>query len=247
MYDSEMYACTVSSPFLSFYGNDLIEKEIIDSYKNKVRSIIVEPYQIPYLKEMEKKYGNGYTRTAMTIGYPYGGLTIRTKVELVRYAVEHEVTEVDVGIDITSMLSGEYEKTRTDLKAMIDAAEGKTLIVPVSWAIKVPLEMLDRLCNMYIELGLTAMKTSPGLHHGSMKVEHIEYIYRHFGDKLEIEVSGRVRTRAMAEKMKAAGATCFHISSWRRMCAGELDIQWDYINKTGGFTPYIDRTEEQVD
>lgn len=241
MYDSEMYECTVPSPFLSFYGNDVIEKEIIDAYRHRVRSVIVEPYQIPMLMEMHEKYGNGYTRTAMTIGYPYGGQTTETKVELMRYAVEYGVDEVDVGIDITAMLSGDYERCYHDLKAMIDASEGKTIIVPVSWVIKIPLEMVDRLCNMYIDLGLKAMKTSPGLHHGDMKVEHVEYIHKHFGDKLEIEVAGRCRTREKAEQMRAAGATCFHISSWRRICAGEQDIQWDFETKTGGYGEYKDR------
>jgi len=75
-----------------------------------------------------------------------------------------------------------------------------------------------------------------------MKVEHVEYVYKHFGDKLEIEVAGRCRSREMAEKMYAAGATCFHLSSWRRICAGEHDIQWDFVNKTEGYGVYRDRT-----
>lgn len=241
MYDDEMYGRTVISPFLSYYPNDVIEKEIIDGYNKRVRSIIVEPYQIPMLKEMEKKYGNGYTRTAMTIGYPYGGLTTETKVMLMKYAVEHEVDEVNVGININAILSGDMERAKEDLRQVTEAAEGKSTVVPVSWVIKIPFELVDKICEMYIELGLHAMKTSPGLHHGDMKVEHVEYIHKHFGDKLEIEIAGRCRTRDKAEKMTAAGAECFHISQWRRICGNGQDYQYDYRTKQGGYGEYKDR------
>jgi deoxyribose-phosphate aldolase len=240
MYDQQMFECTCLSPFL-WYGNDVVEKEIIDGFRHRVRAIVVEPHQVSLLKELEAGYGNGFTRTGMSIGYPYGGLTTRTKVELVKYAVENQIQEVNIGIDITAVVSDDFDRARRELEAILSAAENKTTIVPVSWVIQLPLEMIDRLCAMYIELGITQMKTSAGLHHGELKVEHVDYLYRHFGDKLELELNGRIRSREKAEKMKAAGGASFHISSWRRICSGENDYQWDLKSKTFGYTKYIDR------
>lgn len=240
MYDQQMFECTCLSPFL-WYGNDVVEKEIIDGFNHRVRAIVVEPHQVALLKELEAQYGNGFTRTGMSIGYPYGGLTTKTKVDLVKFAVENNIQEVNIGIDITAVISDDFDRTRKELMAILDASEGKTTIVPVSWVIQLPLEVIDKLCEMYIEIGITQMKTSAGLHHGELKVEHVEYLYKHSGEKLEIELNGRIRTREKTEKMKTAGGASFHISSWRRICNGENDYQWDFPTKTFGYTEYIDR------
>lgn len=62
-----------------------------------------------------------------------------------------------------------------------------------------------------------------------MQVEHIQFIHRVFGDKVEIEVAGRVRTREKVEAMAAAGATSFHLGSWHRISGlgRDMDFNWD--------------------
>ena len=87
------------------------------------------------------------------------------------------------------------------------------------------------------------VKTSAGLHYGAMQVEHVQYIQRKFGDKLAIEVAGRCRTRETAEAMRAAGAVCFHMSQWRRICGNGYDYQFDYLTKKGGYMTYRDRDQ----
>lgn len=241
MYDKEMYERAILSPFLSFCPNDIIEKEMEDGFRHNVRSIIVEAYQVPKLKEIKAKFPGCKTRLGITVGYPFGGLATETKVMLTKYAVEMGLDEVDVGVNINAILSGDFETARKDLKAVIDAADGKLNVIPVSWVVKVPFETLDKICQMYIDLGLHTLKTSAGLHFGDMKVEHVDYIQKHFGDKLEIEVAGRCRTREKAEAMTAAGAKYFHMSQWRRICGGEDDYKFDYITKAGQYGAYEDR------
>jgi deoxyribose-phosphate aldolase len=242
MYDSQMFQRSILSPFLSFLSNDIIEKEIRDGFAKCVRSIIVEPYQVPLLKRLEKELDNGYTRTGMTLGYPFGAQTTKTKIELIKYAIEHEVDEVNLGIDINAVMSGDWEKVRIELAKLLEVASQKVNVIPVSWVIKIPLETVDKLCKTYIDLGITTMKTSAGLHFGDMKVEHVKYLHDHFGNHLEIEVAGRCRTREKAEAMTLAGATSFHISQWRRICGEGYDYQFNYITKQGGYGAYQDRS-----
>ena len=134
-------------------------------------------------------------------------------------------------------------RTKKDLAAVVEATEGKVEVIPVSWAVRVPFETLDQICEMYIDLGITTMKTSAGLHYGAMQVEHVQYIQRKFGDKLAIEVAGRCRTRETAEAMRAAGAVCFHMSQWRRICGNGYDYQFDYLTKKGGYMTDRDRDQ----
>jgi deoxyribose-phosphate aldolase len=241
MYDSEMYGRTVISPFLPFLTNDIIEKEIIDAYKNRIRSIIVESGQAPLLKKLEAKYANGYTRTGITIAYPFGGMSTETKVMLAKDAMNLGIDEINFGTNINAALSGDMETFKDDIKQVLDAVEGKVNIIPMAWVIKIPLAMIDKICNVFLELGITSIKTSPGLHYGSMKVEHIEYINKHYGDKFTIEVSGRCRTRQLVEDMTDAGASYYHLSQWRRICSHGLDYQYDYAKKQGSYCEYLEK------
>lgn len=241
MYDSEMYQRTVLSPFLSFCSNDIIIQEMEDGFRHNVRGIIVESYQVPLLKEVKVKFPESKSRIGMTVGYPFGGITTEVKVELTKYALAEGLDEIDVGINVNALMSGDYETVKEDLKAVLDAAGEKMNVIPVSWLVRLSLENIDKLCQLYIELGIRTMKTSAGLHFGDMKVEHVSYVHNHYGDKLEIEVAGRCRTREKAEAMKAVGASYFHMSQWRRICGEGQDYQFDYITKQGGYGEYKDR------
>ncbi len=241
MYDKEMYERACLSPFLDFCPNDIIEKEIRDGFRHNVRSIIVGAYQVPLLKKIKEEFPDTQTRIGMTCSYPFGGMTTETKVRQALYACEMGLDEIDVGINISALLSDDWDTVEKDLKAVIDAVDGRLNIAPVSWLVKLNLAQIDRLCELYIRLGLKTLKTSAGLHFGSMKVEHVDYVYKHFGDKLSIEVAGRCRTRETAEAMREAGAEYFHMSQWRRICGGEQDYAFNYLTKEGGYQAYRDR------
>ena len=164
MYDKEMYERACMSPFLSFLPPDIIDKEIEDGLKHNVRSIIVDPDQVARLKELKKKHPESTTRLGITDGYPFGGLTTKTKIRQALFAVEEGLDEIDVGININALMSDDWTTVRDDLKAVIDAVDGRLNIAPVSWLVRLSLANIDKLCEMYIDLGLTTLKTSAGLH-----------------------------------------------------------------------------------
>jgi len=241
MYDHEMIARAILSPFTSNLNHEIARRETADGFRHGVRSIIVAPGQVDMIKEVEKEHHNGYTRTGMTIGYPYGGLTASYKNYLAEYAVGKGLDEVDVGVNITAIKSGNFEAARKELEDFLRTVNGKLNVVPLVWMVRIPFELADRICQMYIDLGITSIKTSPGIHFGDMRVEHIEYLARHYADKLTIEVAGRVRSREKAEAMTLAGASYYHISQWRRIGGIGQDIQFDFGTKQAAFGEYTDR------
>lgn len=241
MYDKEMFSRACTSPFIQGYDDRIITKEIEDSFALNVRSCVVEAYQVPMMMEIKKKYPQSTCRTGMVIGYPFGGYSTETKMEMAKYAVEMGLDEVDVGINITAVLSGDMETAKKDLEPVVAILKaGNVHIAAVSWLVRLPLQVIDQVCQMYRELGIQSVKTSAGLHFGDMKVEHVEYVHRHFPD-LTIEVAGRCRTREKAEAMRAVGAEYFHMSSWRRVCGGGQDVQFDWETKTADYGAYTDR------
>ena len=241
MYDKEMYERACLSPFLSFLPQDIVIKEIEDGFEHNVRSIIVDPDQVDLALEIKRKYPEAETRLGITDGYPFGGITTKSKIRQAEFAISKGLDEIDLGININALMSDDWATVREDLKAVIDVVNGRLNIAPVSWLVRLSLAQIDKLCELYIDLGITTLKTSAGLHFGSMKVEHVDYVYKHYGDKLSIEVAGRCRTRETAEAMRNAGADYFHMSQWRRICGGEMDYAFDYATKKGAYQQYKDR------
>ena len=241
MYDKEMFERTVLSPFLSHYDSSIAYKEMEDGILKNVRGIVIEPYQVHTLNELVAKYPDTKIRRGITLGYPFGGQTTKMKVEIAKFALDNDIEEIDIGINVGALLSDDIDTVKRDLEPVINAVGHKINIIPISWVVKLPLETIDKICEAYIELGLRTLKTSAGLYFGEMKVDHIEYLYKHYGDKLEIEVAGRTRTRQKCEDMLDAGAQYFHLSQWRRICEGKQDYIYDYFTKVGGYGEYNDR------
>lgn len=231
MYDKEFVKLLVSSPFVSFIPTDISRRDLIEGYKYGLRAQTVPPGLLDVITKVKKEHDNGTTRTGMVIGYPYGGFSKNFKVYLAKEALRYGIDEVDVGINVTAAASGDIETVKDELLAILNAVEGKVKVVPMLWMVKLPFEIVDKLCEMYIEIGITAVKTSAGIHFGSMTLEHIEHIARNYGDKLSIEVAGRCRSRQLAEDMLKAGASYFHSGSWKKMSGIGTDIQFDYDTK----------------
>jgi deoxyribose-phosphate aldolase len=241
MYDKEMIARAILSPFASNLDNEIARQETIDGFKHKVRSIVVAPGQVDMIMDVKREYDNGYTRTGMVVGYPFGGFSKTFKEYLTRYAVEKGVDEIDFGVNITAIKSGDLKTAKEELESILKIADGKVNVIPLVWMVRIPFELADKICQMYVDIGIKSIKTSPGIHFGDMKLEHVAYLASHFGEKLVIEVAGRVRSREKAEDMTKAGASYYHMSQWRRIGGIGQDIQFNWLTKKADFGEYTDR------
>ena len=153
------------------------------------------------LNEVKAEYDNGYSRTGMAISYPYEGFSTNFKVYLARQAKGKGLDEIDVGFHVTVAVSGDFDAIWKEFELILEAVEGKVRAVPMLWMVKLPFKAIDKLCQIYIDLGITAVKTSADIHFGYIKLEHIQYLYRNYGDKPCIKVAGKVRPRSLAEEM----------------------------------------------
>lgn len=238
MYDKDMAKRAITSPFTSILTEDVVKQELIDGYKNSVRSAIIAPGQCDLINEIKNQYDNGYSRTGMAVSYPYGGMSTNMKVYLVKLAKEKGLDEVDVGINLTAAASGDFEAVRKELELLLKAADGQVEIIPMLWMVKLSFEIVDELCKIYVDLGIKSIKTSAGIHFGKMQVEHIAWLNRNWGDKINIEVAGKVRSRDVAEEMVQNGAKYFHLGSWRRLSGIGQDVQFDFDSKEAYYGEY---------
>ena len=241
MYDKELFERCCVSPIGFECSMEQVREEILDGFRYRACSIWVSPGHVELLAELAKEHGNGFTRLGMIDNYPYGGFTTEYKVYLAQYALQYGLDEICLGVNIAAFLEGDIPRFKDDIQQVLDAVQGRMDVVPLTWAIRIPLEKLEEIINIYLSMGIRRIKTSPGVRFGQMEQEHIQFIRRVFGDQLEIEVSGRVRSRNKVEKFIDCGADHFHLGSWRRICFGMQDRVFNWETKKSEFGAYRDR------
>ncbi len=231
MYDKEIVTRLITSPFTSNLDEDIVEKELIAGFQAGVRAQICAPGQLELIVRLKNKYADGKTRVGMVVGYPYGGMTTAMKCFLIKEAARAGLDEVDVGFNVTAAASRDFLAVKTEMERLVEAADGKIKLIPMLWMVKFPFEIVEGLCEIYRELGMTSVKTSAGLHFGEMQLEHILWLRRKFPE-FSIEVAGKVRQREKAEEMFAAGADFIHTGSWRKLSGIGVDPGYDFDTKT---------------
>ena len=218
MVDSELVKRMVLAPLTT----ETTKSDIIQFAKDikglEPYSVLVDEFYIQLAKELmpSRKIGT-------IIAYPFGGFTTEMKVELTKKAVKLGCSEFDIGIKYSYIKSGKYDLAKEDMKRVVEASEGKLDIVGMIQVGQMTLDETRKICELFLDCGLRIVKTNSGMNQGYSEVEHIHFIRRLFGDSLEIEVSGGIRTKEDAYKYIDAGVDRLHSSVWQ-----------DVVGFTGG-------------
>jgi len=145
------------------------------------------------------------------VGFPSGGQTTRIKVQETVELIEMGVDEIDMVIDIAALLSGRYDDVYNDIKAVVDASQGKPVKVIMECNYLNNSQIL-KVCDLAIYAGTTFVKTGTGWTPSGATLENIELIKNHVGDRVKIKASGGIRTLETMLQMYQKGATRFGIS-----------------------------------
>ena len=93
-----------------------------------VASVCIVPY---YLKRCAEILAGCSVRPTTTIGFPHGGHTTAIKAAEARQALADGGQELDMVVNISKVLSGDWAYVRADIQAVVDTAhaEGKKVKV----------------------------------------------------------------------------------------------------------------------
>ena len=130
-------------------------------------------------------------------------------------AIEYGCSEVDVSPKFNYIKSDKFNLVKKDLAAMVAASKGKLDIVALPQVGKMTLEEIEKICRLFLEVGINIIKTNSGFGQGRTEIEHVSFIRRKLGKSLQIEVSGGVRTLEDALAFIAAGVDRIHSSTWK--------------------------------
>lgn len=135
------------------------------------------------------------------IGFPHGTTTSAVKAFETAEAIENGATEIDMVINVSALISGDYELVRNDIKAVVESAKAASGKKGVSASVKVIFEtsllnddLIVKACELTEAAGADYVKTSTGFSNEGATVHNVALMKKTVGDRLKVKSSGGVRT-----------------------------------------------------
>jgi len=170
-----------------------------------VASVCILPYA---LRRCAEALADSGVRAGTTVGFPHGGNTTAVKVAEARRAIDDGGEELDMVVNISKVLSEDWDYVRTDAGAIVEAAHDRGRKVKVIFencyladAHKV------RLCEICGALGADWVKTSTGYAPGGATDEDLKLMRAHSPPHVQVKAAGGVRSLDRLLEVRALGVT----------------------------------------
>jgi len=170
-----------------------------------VATVCILPY---YLRRCAEILRGSAVKPSTTIGFPHGGHASAVKVAEARQALADGGRELDMVVNLSAVLSGDWDYVRQDLRGVIDithAAGQKVKVIFENCYLKDPHKV--RLCQVCGELGADWVKTSTGYGSGGATLEDVRLMRQHSPPRVQVKAAGGIRDLGALLAFRAAGAT----------------------------------------
>lgn len=170
-----------------------------------VGSICIMPY---YLKRCAELLAGSSVNASTTIGFPHGVHTTAVKVAEAQQALADGGQELDMVVNISKVLSGDWDYVRADIKAVVDLAHAAGQKVKVIFE-NCYLQDADKikLCEICGEVGADWVKTSTGYGTGGATHDDLKLMRKHAPDFVQVKAAGGVRTLDALLAVRELGVT----------------------------------------
>lgn len=171
----------------------------------EVASVCILPY---YARRCAAILAGSAVRTSTTIGFPHGGHTTAIKQSEACRAVDDGCQELDMVVNISQVLSGEWGYVRDDIAAVIEpvhAAGQKVKVIFENCYLEDAHKV--RLCEICTRLGADWVKTSTGYGTGGATIEDLRLMLAHVGPRVQVKAAGGVRDLDKLLQVRALGVT----------------------------------------
>ena len=163
-----------------------------------VASYCIRPMDVPLAAKL---LAGSNVPVCTVIGFPHGTTTSATKAFETADAVRNGATEIDMVINISALLSGNYELVEADILSVVESAAKTAVEVGVSASVKVIFEtsylndeLIVKACELTEAAGADYVKTSTGFSSEGATVHNVRLMKQTVGDRLKVKSSGGVRT-----------------------------------------------------
>ena len=172
-----------------------------------------------FVKKVAAELKGSGVLVCSVVGFPLGAMTIQAKAFETKEAIEAGADEIDMVINISKLKDKDDKYVLNDIKAVVDAAKGKTVKVILETCL-LNTEEKVRACQIAVKAGAHFVKTSTGFSTAGATEDDIRLMRQTVGPNLGVKASGGVRSLEDLEKMVKAGATRIGTSSGVKIIQG---------------------------
>jgi deoxyribose-phosphate aldolase len=159
------------------------------------------------------------------IGFPHGSTTTATKVFETEDAISNGATEIDMVMNVSAMLSGDFEYVEQDIRAVVQASHPKGASVKVIFETAfLNDEQIVKACELTEKAGADYVKTSTGFANEGATTHNVALMKKTVGDRLKVKSSGGVRTLDQLIDYMDLGVT-------RSGCSATAQVLEEFISK----------------
>jgi len=145
-------------------------------------------------------------RVMAPAGFPFGANTTATKVFETKDSVKNGADEIDMMMFMGAFKDKLYDVVRDDIKAVVQAAEGRIVKVILETALLSREEKI-KACQIAMEAGAHMVKTSTGNVFPGATVEDIKLMRQTVGPNFGVKASGGITKLEEVLAFIEAGAT----------------------------------------
>ena len=168
-------------------------------------SICIMPY---YLRRCAEILKGSTVRAGTTIGFPHGGHTTTAKLAEAERAIDDGGEELDMVVNISKVLSGDWDYVRAEIKAIVDLTHAG------GQKVKVIFEncFLDdrqkiKLCEICGESKADWVKTSTGYGPGGATIDDLKLMRENSPDYVQVKAAGGIRDLDALLEVRTLGVT----------------------------------------
>jgi deoxyribose-phosphate aldolase len=170
-----------------------------------VASVCIMPFALKWCAE---QLADSDVKASTTIGFPHGGHTTKIKVAEAVQALDDGGQELDMVVNISRVLSGDWDYVRADIQAVIDVTHARGQKVKVIFEnAYLNDEQKIRLCEICGELAADWVKTSTGYAPSGATDADLILMRQHSPANVQVKAAGGVRTLDRLLEVRALGVT----------------------------------------
>ncbi len=200
-----------------------------------VASVCILPY---YLKACAGQLAGSTVMASTTIGFPHGGHTTAIKAAEAERALADGCQELDMVVNISKVLSGDWDYVTNDIRAVIEPAHGAGQKVKVIFEnCYLSDDQKIRLCQICGELSADWVKTSTGYGTGGATMEDLQLMRANSPAHVQVKAAGGIRDLDSLLKVRELGVSRVGASRTKDMlddCRHRLNLPAIETQDAGG-------------
>lgn len=182
-----------------------LEAGIALALKYDTASVCILPYA---LKKCAARLKGSDVRASTTIGFPHGGHTTAIKLAESKQALADGGEELDMVVNISQVLSGNWTYVKEDIRAVVEAvhAAGQKVKVIFENAYLNDAQKIA-LCEICGDLDVDWVKTSTGYAPTGATDEDLMLMRKHSPTNVQVKAAGGIRDLDALLRVRALGVT----------------------------------------